>query len=395
MNVKSPDVIVVGGGIVGTSTAFYLARKGIKVMLMESGDIAGGTSGACDRAIMIQSKNPGPLLKMALASSAIYQRLEDELGETLEYNRKGGMIVIERPEELSVMEHIVSRQREAGIDVNLISREEAIRRQPAVSPNINGATWWDGDADVNPMCVCLGMARAARARGAEIVLGTRVNGLLMEKNRVVGVSTPSGVVKAEKTVLAAGVWTPELGKSAGVNIPIVPRKGQILVSEKIPPLIKGNVLSGSYIACKHNPKLAEELGEKERKLGLGLSLGQTRSGNLLIGGTREFVGYDRSTCPEAIRAVAANAVRLFPALKNVRIIRSFAGLRPYTPDGLPLLGQVSERPGMYVAAGHEGDGVALGPVTGNIMAEVISGNKVEWDLTPFNPDRFAEFYLSI
>jgi sarcosine oxidase subunit beta len=394
VNAKSPDVIVVGGGIVGTSTAYYLASKGIKVMLLEAGDIAGGTSGACDRAIMIQSKNPGPLLNMALSSAAIYQRLEEELGEMLEYNKKGGMIVIERAEELGVLETIVRRQREAGIDVKLIGREEALARQPALSPHITGATWWDGDADVNPMSVCLALARGAKARGAEIVLRTRVNGLILEKNRVVGVSTPSGVVRAEKTVLAAGVWTPQLGRSAGVNIPIIPRKGQILVSEKIPPLIIGNILSGSYIACKHNPRLAEKAGEKERKLGLGLSLGQTKNGNLLIGGTREFAGYDRSTCSEAIRAVAANAARLFPALKNVRIIRSFAGLRPYTPDGLPLLGQVAERPGLYLAAGHEGDGVALGPVTGNIMADVIADNKVGWDLTPFTPERFEDFYRS-
>lgn len=394
MNVKSPDVIVVGGGIMGTSTAYYLAGKGIRVMLLEMSDIAGGTSGACDRAIMIQSKNPGPLLNMALASAAIYRYLEEELGETLEYNRKGGMIVIERAEELSVMKHIVARQREAGIDVKLIGREEALRRQPALSPHITGATWWDGDADVNPVSVCLALARAARARGAQLMTGVKVNGLIREKNRVVGVSTRQGKVRAEKTVLAAGVWTPALGKSAGVNIPVVPRKGQILVSEKIPPLITGNVLSASYIACKHNPRLAEEAGEREKKLGLGLSLGQTRSGNLLIGGTREFAGYDRSTSSEAIMAVAANAARLFPELKRVRIIRSFAGLRPYTPDGLPLLGQVAGRPGMYVAAGHEGDGVALGPVTGKIMADLIAENKVEWDLTPFNPERFTDFYLS-
>jgi len=394
VNAKSPDVIIVGGGIVGTSTAYFLARKGVKVVLLEAGDIAGGTSGACDRAIMIQSKNPGPLLKMALASAGIYERLEDELGETLEYNKKGGMIVIEREEEMKVMERIVDRQRASGIDVQLISRKEAIAIQPAVAPHIIGATWWDGDADVNPMAVCLAMTRAARAKGAKIVLNTRVDSFIMEKNRVTGVNTAAGPIRADRVLVAAGVWSPELGKTAGLKIPIIPRKGQILVSERIAPLINGNVLSGSYIACKHNPKLAEKAGQSEKKLGLGLSLGQTKNGNLLIGGTREFAGYERSTSSEAIKAIAANAVRLFPSLKNVRIIRSFAGLRPYTPDGLPLLGQVEGRPGMYMAAGHEGDGVALGPITGNIMADVIAGDQVDWDLFPFNPERFEDLYTS-
>jgi len=394
VNKKGPEVLIVGGGIVGTSTAYYLSRKGVKVMLVEAGDVAGGTSGACDRAIMIQSKNPGPLLNMALASAGLYEGLEDQLGESLEYNKKGGMIVIEQEEEMNVMEHIVERQRASGIAVKLCSREETMAMQPAVSSHIIGATWWDGDADVNPMTVCLAMARAARAKGAEIVLNTRVCSLLMEKSKVVGVSTAAGDIRADRVLLAAGVWTPELGKTAGLKIPIIPRKGQLLVSERIAPLIIGNVLSGSYIACKHNPGLAERAGRNEKKLGLGLSLGQTKNGNLLIGGTREFAGYERSTSSEAIKAIAGNAVRLFPALKTVRIIRSFAGLRPYTPDGLPLLGQVEGRPGLYMAAGHEGDGVALGPVTGNIMAGVIAGDPVDWDLSPFNPDRFEDFYTS-
>lgn len=394
MQAKWPDVLIVGGGIVGTSTAYYLARKGVSVMLLEAADIAGGTSGSCDRAIMIQSKNPGPLLEIALAGASIYKSLEKDLGEDLEYNSQGGMIIIEREEEMKVMESIVERQRKAGIDVRLIGREEALLRQPAVSPHILGATYWDGDADVNPMCVCFAMSRAARAMGARINPGTRVTGLLMEKGRVIGVRTPSGEIRAEKTVVATGVWTPDLVKTAGLKIPIIPRKGQIIVTERLSPIIRGNVLSGSYIACKHSPELAEKEGGEDSKLGIGLSLGQTRSGNLLIGGSREFAGYDRSISSEVLRAIAGNAVRLFPVLKNVHFIRSFAGLRPYTPDGLPILGSVGERPGLYIAAGHEGDGIALGPVTGSIMADLIAAVPAGWDLTPFKPERFKDLYVS-
>lgn len=392
MKLNSPEAVIIGGGIIGVSTAYYLARKGVSTTLLESGDLAGGTSGSCDRAIMIQSKNPGLPLSMALAGSKLYESLESELGEDLEYGKIGGMILIESEEEMRVMEKIVGRQREAGIDVAILGRSETLARQPAVSPHVLGATYWNGDADVNPVKVCFAMGRAAASRGADIRLGTRVTGFIKDKDGIAGVRTGSGDIKAGKVIIAAGVWTPELGKMAGLHIPIIPRKGQILVTEKISPLINGNILSGRYIACKHNPELAKAGGEYSA-LGLGLSMGQTRSGNLLIGGTREFAGYDCGTTPEAVRAIAGEAVRLFPALKKVNLLRTFAGLRPYTPDGMPIVGPVPERPGLFIAAGHEGDGIALGPVTGSLLADMVAGTAGGWDLSPLSITRFNDYIL--
>ncbi|MFZ5643985.1 MAG: NAD(P)/FAD-dependent oxidoreductase [Bacillota bacterium] len=394
MNIKSPEVLVIGGGIIGTSTAYYLSRKGVRVMLIEAGDIAGGTSGSCDRAIMIQSKSPGPLLELALESARIYKSLENELGEDLEYSSSGGMIIIENEDEMKVMEHLVTAQQASGIKVRIIGRDEAVERQPLLSPHILGATCWDGDADVNPICVCLAMARAARLHGAEIILNNRVNGLLAKDGRVVGVNTACGDIKAEKTILAAGIWTPEIGKTVGLNIPVIPRKGQIIVTERLAPVIRGNILSGNYIACKHNPELAKKASGIVQKLGVGLSIGQTRNGNLLIGGTREFAGHDLSISTDAIKAIAENAVRLFPSLRNVHLIRSFAGLRPYSPDGRPFIGPIDGKPGLYIAAGHEGDGIALGPITGRIMADIVMGSSPGCDITPFSPERFKELYVS-
>lgn len=391
MRSDAAEVIIVGGGIIGASTAYYLAKKGVNTILLEAGDIAAGTSGSCDRAIMVQSKNPGLPLSMALAGLQVYRELEDELGADLEFGNIGGMILIESEQEMQVMKKIVKRQQEAGIDVKMINRAETITRQPAVSPHIHGATYWDGDADVNPLKVCFAMAGAAKALGASIRLKSRVTGFISEHNRVTGVRTESGAIKAEKIIIAAGVWTAELGKMAGLSVPIIPRRGQILVSEKLSPLINGNILSGRYIACKHNPELDKDENGLTKSLGVGLSLGQTHNGNLLVGGTREFVGFDRSTTVEAIRAIACNAGRFFPVLTNVHIIRTFAGLRPYTPDGLPIIGPVPDRPGLYIAAGHEGDGIALGPVTGSLVADMVTGTANGWDLTPLSITRFKDY----
>jgi sarcosine oxidase subunit beta len=174
-----------------------------------------------------------------------------------------------------------------------------------------------------------------------------------------------------------------------LDIPIIPRKGHILVTERLPRLIRGEILSGSYIMKKHSVS-AEASPGGATDYGVGLVLGQTRSGNLLIGGSREFAGYDVTTSRAVLHEIAQTAVRLVPVLAGVALIRAFAGLRPFTRDGKPILGAVPERPGLYLAAGHEGDGIALGPITGQIMADVVTGRTTGWDLSPFALSRFQQ-----
>lgn len=378
-------VIVVGGGIIGTSAAYYLSKLGIDVFLIEGKDIASGTSSACDQAIMLQSKRPGPALDLAIASAKLYSRLEEELGEDLEYNNGGGMIVIETMQELEAMKSFVERQRNAGMDVQILSGDEARERQPGLSEHIIGATWYEQDADVNPMLVCFAMAKAAKRNGAKIRTNTEVTGLIMEKGKIIGVELSGEKLYADSVLLAAGVWTPFILKQIGIHVPIIPRKGQILVAERMEPLFPCNILSASYIANKMNPKK----NNPEQPQSAGLSLGQTRSGTLLIGGSREFAGYDITPNVKLAKDIANVAVRILPVLKNTHIIRTFAGLRPYTPDGLPIIGKTEEAEGLYIAAGHEGDGIALAPITGKIIAELIGGIDPQFDVDAFSPNRFA------
>lgn len=382
------SVIVVGGGIVGTSTSYYLARLGVRVTLIEARDIAAGTSGACDRAIMLQSKAPGPMLQLGLHGARIYETLEDELETDLEYRRRGGMILIETEEEMRAIRELVERQRQAGLDIALISGEQARELQPGLAAHLLGATWWAGDAEVNPLKVCFAMAQAAQRAGAAIRMGSQVTALLSERGRVIGVEAGGEKTYADAVVVALGVWTPLLLRTIGIELPIVPRKGQILVSERVPAFVSHNILSGAYIAAKHRQGGGKEAAQNPA--GVGLSLGQTASGSLLIGGSREFVGFDLATTPQVVRAIGRSAVRLFPKMAGMRVIRAFAGLRPYTPDGRPVIGPVEGWPGLYVAAGHEGDGIALGPATGRIMANLASGRPAGWDVAPFALSRFTQ-----
>jgi sarcosine oxidase subunit beta len=168
----------------------------------------------------------------------------------------------------------------------------------------------------------------------------------------------------------------------GITVPIRPRRGQLLVTAATKPMIKGCFISARYIAAKHNPDLAKGKGE-------GIAIEQTESGNLLLGSTREFVGFDRRTTVEGLRGIARRTMAVLPGLSALNVIRSFAGLRPYTPDGLPILGPVEGVEGFIMAAGHEGDGIALSPITGELMAQFIAEGRTEIPLEPFRLERFV------
>lgn len=378
-------VIVVGGGLIGTSTAYYLSKEGVDVTLVESQDIASGTSGACDKAIMMQSKAPGPVLELALKSAEMYKGLEEELEADLEYREGGGMILFETQSELEAIHSLVARQREAGLHVQLLARDEARKRQPGLADHILGSTWWDYDAEVNPLLVSFAMARAAQRKGAKLRLGAKVTRLLTDGERVTGIEFAGEMLYADQVIVATGVWTPQLLKPLNLDVPIIPRKGQILVSERLPDFVNCNVLGGAYIAAKMAKKTSTSSDPIES---VGLSLGQTRSGTLLIGGSREFAGYDLGTKAEISRAISKAATRVFPALQQVRILRTFAGLRPFTPDGKPILGAVEGWDGLFLAAGHEGDGVALSPITGKLIAQIVCGADLDMDISPFLLSRF-------
>ncbi len=386
---KTADVVIIGGGVIGTSIAYYLSKKGIKPILIEKDDLASGSSGACDIDIILQSKNPGIHLQLAMESAKMYETLADELDFDIEYETCGGMVLIEDEEQLKVMKDFVKRQKAIGLQVKLLGLKEASEIQPGLSPNLVGSTYSPQDAHVNPMRLCQAFAKAAKRLGAEIYLNTGVLDIRVEKSKVKSVITNRGEIQTKVVINAAGVYAPMIGEMVGLSLPIKPRRGQIIVTEPVPKLVMADVLCAKYIVAKYNPKNLERSDNPETRLGVGLSLSQTHDGQILIGATREFVGYNKSTTHEALRAILRNATRLVPALKLIHAIRSFAGLRPYTPDGLPLLGQVEGIQGFIMAAGHEGDGIALSPVTGKIISELIVDGKTFMDVTCLSPARFG------
>jgi len=378
---RKAEVVVIGGGVIGSSITYYLAKKGVKVVLLEKNGIASGTSSSCEGLVILQSKKPGVHLKLALESAKKFYNLKNELDYDIEYRNNGGMVVIENNEELKAMKIFVEKQKSLGLKVSLLDKNKAIKKEPALSQDILGSTFSPLDAQVNPIYLSYAFINSAKNLGAKVYTHTEVTGIKLKSNKIRLIETTVGEIETEIAINAAGVSAPEIGRMVNLNIPIKPRRGQLLVTEQIPKILNGVLISAKYIAAKFNPKLAETEGE-------GISIEQTISGNLLIGSTREFVGINKNTTPEGISSIAKHIIMLFPQLEEINVIRTFAGFRPYTPDGLPILGEVKEIEGFIMAAGHEGDGIALSPITGDLIAELVVKGKTSIPLDEFKLERF-------
>ena len=374
-------IVIIGGGVIGTSIAYHLAKQEAHVTLIEKKDLASGSSGACDGLVFMQSKKPGVHLSLAMESLKRFEILQKDLPTDIEFKKAGGMVIIETEAEYLAMEKFIKEQQAIGLDVMLLDQSQALGKEPFLSPDILGSTFSPLDAQVNPINLTLGFALAARRNNARIITQTGVLGILTKNNRVTGVATTKGNFDADIVVNAAGSMAGLVSEMVGVSMPVQPRRGQIVVTHAEKPVLSRCLISAKYIAAKYDPSLAANAGQ-------GISMEQAENGNLLLGSTREFVGFNRENTLSGIRKIIRQTAAILPVLENFQVIRTFAGLRPYTPDGLPILGPVRSLDGFFMATGHEGDGIALSPVTGDLMARMILEQKIHLPLDAFSPDRF-------
>ena len=387
-DVVNYDVIVAGGGIIGSAVAYYVAKKGQRVLVVEREDQASGTAGATDGAVAYHTKKPGFSMDLAVQSISMFSGLSEELGMDIEYHEsRGGMLVIEDEQQWELMEQLAKEQSVSGVDVRVIGIDKARELEPQLSPKLLGALYSPTGGSVHPMLMTFAFASAAKRLGADFKNETEVTGIIKKDGAVKGVNTTAGDFFSEKLVIAAGAWSAALGEMAGFAIPIKPRKGQLLVTEPVGPFIKnGSIQCARYFVVKNRPETVTD--EYVLRTGASLAIEQTDDGAILIGSTRELVGFDGENTLESFEAITQRAVTFFPALRDVHVIRSFSGFRPYTPDGMPMIGKVDSVDGLYIAAGHEGDGIALAPITGKLLAEEIVDGKASFSLEPVSPNRF-------
>lgn len=385
---KTYDVAVIGAGVIGTSCAYHLVKKGLSVALVDRNNVARGTSSHCDAVALIVDKQPGVDAAMGYASIQCFLELQNELDSDFELHQRGCLYACDTEQEMEVAAQYARDMQADGYNVNALSPKELLEHEPFLAKDLIGGLFSDIDLGLNPYKLCFAFVDTVLGKGLDLYTYTNVTGVRLDgEKRVQGVDTDKGFIPCGKVVNACGVWSPEIGRMAGLEIPVEPRKGVILVSAPSFKFCNQKVQEFGYMISKfsnHECKRDPELEKYE----VSFVIEPTDANNVLIGSSRNFAGYDISTEMEIIHVIAKRAIRFYPILKDLNCIRTYAGLRPFLADHLPLITQVDEVPGYYIATGHEGDGISMAPTTGRLISELIAGEEPYLDLTPFSFNRY-------
>jgi len=374
--VKPCEVAVVGAGIVGAATAWELHARGVDVALLDRGEVSGATTGLGEGNVLCSDKEAGPELELTLAGLGVFDELEALVGEQARIRRKGALVVHRSEETWADEPERVERLRAAGVQGTVLDLGDVRAMEPELTGALAGASFFPADLQCAPRAI----ARALAGRVPRVHTGVEVHGIALEHDRVTGLRTSEGALACEAAVIAAGPWSRVLAEAAGVALPLEPRKGQLVrLAAPAPGLIRHKVVDGSYLRSV----LSSGSG-----LEVSTVVETTWDGDVLVGSSRERRGFDTSVDAAVSEAMIGRAARLFPRVAALPVAAAWAGLRPWLPDHLPAIGASRAVPGLWLATGHEGAGVALGPVTGRLVAQLVAGEASDHDLAPFRPDRF-------
>ncbi|MFN6790931.1 NAD(P)/FAD-dependent oxidoreductase [Bacillus sp. TD11] len=386
------DVLIIGGGIIGCSIAYYTSKYGRDVTIIEKGEFVSGTSSRCDGNILAIDKDPGFDSQMSLVSQKLVTDLSEELEHSFEYRAPGSILVCESDEEMEAAQQWVNRQKEAGLLFRMLDRQDIREESPFFADDLLGGLECATDSTVNPYLLAFSLLSKAQKFGTKAFKQTEVKSINIDTNGSFVVETTNGTFTAQQVVNAAGVWAPKIGQMLNVNIPIEPRKGHIIVASRQQHVGCRKVMEFGYLISKFGGK--RKVDALTEKYGVALVFEPTESQNFLIGSSREFVGFHTRINNEVIKCIANRAIRFYPKMADMMVIRSYAGLRPWTEDHLPIISRVEHIPNYFIAAGHEGDGISLAAVTGKVIEELLNEKETIIPIEPLRLSRFTERVLN-
>jgi sarcosine oxidase subunit beta len=390
--VRHCDVLIIGGGIIGCSIAYYTSKYGRDVTIIEKGEFVSGTSSRCDGNILAIDKDPGFDSQMSLVSQKLVTDLSEELEHSFEYRAPGSILVCESDEEMEAAQQWVNRQKDAGLPFRMLDRQDIREESPFFADDLLGGLECATDSTVNPYLLAFSLLAESKKMGAKAINHTEVKEMKRDIDGSFIVETTNGTFTAKQVVNAAGVWAPKIGQMLDVNIPIEPRKGHIIVASRQQHVGCRKVMEFGYLISKFGGK--RKVDALTEKYGVALVFEPTESQNFLIGSSREFVGFHTRINNEVIKCIANRAIRFYPKMADMMVIRSYAGLRPWTEDHLPIISRVDHIPNYYIAAGHEGDGISLAAVTGKVIEELLNEKETIIPIEPLRLSRFTERVLN-
>lgn len=404
------DVVIVGAGVVGLATAYELAKRGVRATVVERRGVAAGQSGRNWGFVRQQGRSPAELPLM-VAANRRWQSLSDELGASIGWRQGGNLALAESVVAARRYHHWLAVGRDHGVGSVLVDEDAVQRIVPGLRQPFRAALYAAADGSADPVATTEAYARTAERLGVRLVVGRRVRALASSSRQVTGVVTDEGVIPAGQVVCAAGAWTRRVLRTVGVGMPQSPVRATVCMTKPLPPITESTVWAPRF-AFRQRPDGRVVLSDgsegdvdltadmvRQARLFLPafrhnwrqfrLHLGRAVVEDPLANGREE-----RAYEPTPSAARVARSIRRFtavlPWLRDVAVEKSWAGLIDSTPDALPVLGRVAGQEGLIVASGFSGHGFGLGPIVGEIVADLVQDLEPRFDLHPFRLSRFRE-----
>ena len=374
------DVIVIGAGIVGNATAYYLAKKGKSVIVLEASDYIGnGGSSRNGGGVRQSGRNPKELPLMVWGVKNLWPGLSEELGVDTEYTQEGNLRLGKTEEHIKILEKLTANAQKCGVDVKMIDAAEVRKINPYMSDAVIGASWCPTDGHANPLITTLGFYKCARKLGADFITVAKVSKILVKGGKVCGVEAGdengSQIFEAENVVVAAGFESNAILNTVGITIPMKKKLLQCLVTEAQPKMFKQML----------GTAMADFYGH------------QTKHGSFVFGGHDGYEDYanpdfENNDYPPStadfVSACTRGIIGYFPKLSNAKIVRAWAGYEDMASDGVCTVSKVDEVPGLYVECSFSGHGFGIGPSAAYNISELICTGSCPADISTLRYNRF-------
>lgn len=366
------EVIIIGGGVIGCATAYYLAKEGTSVIVLEGSDhIGNGGSSRNGGGVRQSGRDPRELPLAMYGIRTLWPHLSEELETDCEYHQDGNLRLGKTEKHREILEGLADRARACGLDVRMIDGDEVRRINPHLSLEVTVASWCPTDGHANPLTTTLGFYKMARRLGARFITGEPVTELRTVKGKIRKVITPNNVYEGEQVLVAAGLHSREILGTVGIDVPMDGSLLEALVTEAEAPMFDQMLGTADADFYGH----------------------QTKHGSFVFGGSSGLEPFYKDngtpvTSSRTAPCICRGIMKYFPELADAKIVRTWAGWSDRSADGVPVLGAVDEIPGLYAACAFTGHGFGISPAVGDQLAKLIRTGSTDVDLSPLRYDRF-------
>ena len=368
---ETADVVIAGGGVMGCALAYQLARRDVDVLLLERAELGSGSTGKCAGGVRQQFSNEANV-RLQMLAVKLLEAFGDEVGAPADFRQIGYLFSLTRPQQVEDFHRLMEMWHRVGLkDARWVDAAEAKRLSPILNTeDVLGCTFCQSDGIASPADVTWGYAAAARRHGARIREGVAVEAIELGGGRVTGVRTSSGEVSTRVVFVCAGAWSASLGRTAGVEIPVLPYRRHIFVTDTFPEVSRTNPMTVDFATSLYfHPE------------GDGVLVGMSDR--------QEPAGFNEEVSWDFVEKMVEEASRRAPALQRAGLKTAWAGLYETTPDHHAILGPIPEVAGLWCACGFSGHGFMQGPAAALLLAQLLIDGHSELSLEPFSHERFA------